>query len=285
MSDPLFLTLAAWGGTPNGWPAMQLPATALWVHHSVTNEDLGVTPTDDAIADFQELDAIGRSRGHGGISYSYAIHPEGVIGEGQGLRRGAHTAGNGCGGSPWGWNPCSFGVVFIGNYDDDTLTDAAINAFRWLRDVLIAGGHLVPGTYPTGGHRDAPGNSTGCPGADVEARLEQLRAPYSSTPNRKEARMLPSLFVDANGAVWVYDPNTKSKTWVTGPPELAAIQTAWSVAAYNNKPAGDPTIYRNATTDTLLAGAIENRTPKDGGGPIDLSGFTISGTFTGTAKP
>jgi hypothetical protein len=182
MPDPKLLTLGEWGGTPNGWPAMTLPAVALWAHHSVTNEDVGVNATDDAVADFLELDAIGLSRGHGGISYSYAIHPEGVIGEGQGRRRGAHTAGNGCNGSPWGWNPCSFGVVFVGNYDDDVLTDAAVQSFRWLRDVLIYTGALVPGVYPTGGHQDAPGNATGCPGHNIENNLDLLRQPYNASP-------------------------------------------------------------------------------------------------------
>jgi hypothetical protein len=42
---------------------------------------------------------------------------------------------------------------------------------------------LRPGTYPTGGHRDAPGASTACPGnrlyarlGDVHARIDQLLA-------------------------------------------------------------------------------------------------------------
>jgi hypothetical protein len=173
---PTFLTLSEWGGTPNGWPSMTLPATALWVHHSVT------VRTGAPAADFRTLDAIGLSRGHGGISYSYAIEGS-VIGEGQGLRRGAHTAGDGCGGSPWGWNPCSFGVVFVGNFDDDTLTAEDIASFQWLRDRLIADGHLVPGVYPTGGHRDAPGNSTGCPGTNIEAALDLLRGVPTPPPS------------------------------------------------------------------------------------------------------
>lgn len=200
---PTFLSLEEWGGTPNGWPDMTLPSVAVWAHHSVTNETIGVQATEDAIADLRNLDAEGLSRGHGGISYSYAIHPEGVIGEGQGHRRGAHTAGVGCNGSPYGWNPCSFGICFIGDFhprwigegdsavwfEGDVLTGEAINSFRWLRDQLIADGLLEPGVYPTGGHRDAPGNPTACPGDNIESRLDELRQPWTSTPTPEDDDM------------------------------------------------------------------------------------------------
>lgn len=183
-----FLPLTDWGGTPNGWPEMVLPVPNLDVHHSVTSEEIGVHPTDDAVADFQELDALGLARGHGGISYSYAIHnPTGIIGEGQGTRRGAHTAGDGCGGSPWGWNPCTIGVVFIGDFQPrdgvtaDVLTDPAIEAFRWLRAKLIADGIVAPGVYPTGGHRDMAGNATACPGDNIEEQLDVLRSTIDPT--------------------------------------------------------------------------------------------------------
>ena len=173
---PRIVPIGEWGGTPNGWGGMTLPAKALWVHHSVT------APTGDAFADLRILNRIGTSNGHGGISYSYAIHPDGTIGEGQGLRRGAHTGGRGCGDSPWGWNPCSFGVCFIGNYMNDHLTDAAIEAFRYLRDHLINEGVLEPGEYPTGGHQEAPGNATACPGNNVMAALSELRKTSNPTP-------------------------------------------------------------------------------------------------------
>ncbi len=181
---PVLLSLEEWGGTSNGNVQMQLPAIDLIPHHSVTNEELGVHPTADAIADFRELDNFGVGQGHGGVSYSYMIHPEGVIGEGQGTRRGTHTGGIGCNWSPWGWNPCTFGVCFIGDYqpregvDADTLTDAAIQAYRYLRDLLILDGLLVPGVYPTRTHRDMPGNSTACAGDNIEDRMAELAMPY-----------------------------------------------------------------------------------------------------------
>lgn len=166
-----------WGGTRNGWGPMSLPAHALWVHHSVT------TATADPYQDFRTLNRIGAGNGHGGISYSFVIHPDGTIGEGQGTARGAHTGGNGCNGSAWGWNPCSFGVCFVGNYMHDELPQAAINSFHFLRDHLIQEGVLEPGEYPSGGHQQAPGNSTACPGTNVMMALPSLRATSQSPSN------------------------------------------------------------------------------------------------------
>lgn len=169
---PEITPLSTWGGTANGWPAMTLPAVALWVHHSVT------TAVSDPWLSWRQIDAIGVSRGHGGISYSYVIHPDGAIGEGQGTRRGAHTGGSGCGSSPWGWNPCSFGICFVGNYEVDEVTEASVESFRWLRAHLIAEGLLLPDA-PVDGHRHAPGNATACPGANLVASLDALRVPYA----------------------------------------------------------------------------------------------------------
>lgn len=265
MSDPTFLTLAQWGGTSNGWPQMSLPAVALWVHRSVTNETVGGEATADAIADFQSLDAIGLVRGHGGISYSYAIHPEGVIGEGQGIRRGAHTAGDGCNGSRWGWNPCSFGVVFIGNYTTDTLTPEAIRSFQWLRDKLISEGKLEPGTYPTGGHRDAPGNATACPGDNIEANLDVLRQPYSSDPMTKGSDAM--LLEDSQGV------HLFSYPLLTG---ISQAQVA-EYLPHTGPPLHVPDDYMaklQASCERALAG---------GGGSSSGGPFTVS--LTGTAVP
>lgn len=153
---------------------MRLPAVALWVHHSVTN------PTDDAFADFRVIDRIHQAD-LGGIAYSYVIHPNGTIGEGQGFSIGAHT---------YGWNDRSFGICFVGNYMETDLSAEAIQAFRWLRDDLAASGMLGEGLMPTGGHRDAPGNSTACPGNMAEAQLDALREPYGPQPTQEEDQMI-----------------------------------------------------------------------------------------------
>lgn len=170
---PEVVPLGTWGGTYANRARMRLPAEALWIHHSVTN------PTDDAFADFRVIDRIHQNLG--GIAYSYVIHPNGTIGEGQGFSIGAHTGG---------WNDRSFGVCFVGNYMEVDLLPEAIQSFRWLRDDLAASGVLGPGIMPTGGHRDAPGNSTACPGNMAEAQLDQLREPYGPAPTLEGDEMI-----------------------------------------------------------------------------------------------
>lgn len=185
------------------------------------------------------------------------------------------------------WGP-GIEVEYLPGADDDLWTPASYQACAGLVEWLIGLG--IPDTFYDGPRIDPAGfsgflthRSVAQPDGHFDWWPDLPRA--ATTPAKPTGgRMLPSLFVDAAGAVWVYDPNTKSKSWVKNPDELAAIQTLWSVAKLNGQPAGDPAIYRNQTTDALLADAVENRTPKDGGGPIDLSGFTITGTFEGKAK-
>lgn len=167
---PDIVPIGVWGGTPAGRPIMRLPAVALWVHHSVT------IPTADAFADFRTVDRI-HQQNLGGVAYSYLIHPNGMIGEGQGTNIGAHTLN---------WNDRSFGVCFIGNFMDVDPSPESISSFRWLRDDLASCGLLEAGIYPTGGHRDAPGNSTACPGNLLEAALPELRKPHQPQPSPTE---------------------------------------------------------------------------------------------------
>lgn len=185
-----------WGGTRNNNPTIGLPVAQLWVHHSVT------TPSGDAYADFRVLDGIGTSQGHGGISYSWVIHPDGTIGEGQGTARGTHTGGTGCNGSPWGQNACTFGICFVGNYMDLDPTPESIVAFRYLRDQLIAAGWATP-DVAIGGHRDAPGNSTACPGTNLEAALDQLRQPSGPTPTLGDDVKFYAMRKPGDDKVWL----------------------------------------------------------------------------------
>lgn len=139
---------------------MELPARALWLHHTVT----AVTP--DPYADMRVVEAEGIRR-FGHISYSYVIHPDGTIMEGCGTRRGAHTEGR---------NSTSFGVALIGNYDQRSVTVMQLDAVRFLAAHLVEAGVLRPGIYPTGGHRDV--KPTACPGAKAYRLLDVMRIPW-----------------------------------------------------------------------------------------------------------
>src|SRR5688572_23919714 len=81
---------------------MKLPATGVFLHHTVT------PVTDFPYQDARRVEAEGIAR-FGQMSYSYLVHPAGVILEGAGTKVGAHTANN---------NRTSFGIGLIGDYDD-----------------------------------------------------------------------------------------------------------------------------------------------------------------------
>lgn len=164
---------AEWGAVKEeARPAMRLPAIAVWLHHSATN------PTADPLADMRAIQQIGISR-FGYLSYSYAIHPDGTILEGQGTRVGAHTKGQ---------NSTSFGLVLIGNYQNRRPTDGQVEGGRWLIAHLIGTKALKAGTFPTGGHRNAidpetkKPMATVCPGNWAMDRLAAMRIPWTAPP-------------------------------------------------------------------------------------------------------
>jgi hypothetical protein len=163
------VTRDEWGAVATtGMTEARYPMAELWLHHSDT------VPTSDPAADMRQLQQIGFSRGFADISYTFGIHPDGSILEGRDLRYvGAHTFAN---------NPTSLAFVLIGDYTSTPPTDAQIASARWLRDHLVSAGYLAPGTYPTGGHRDAPQNETACPGDAAQTRLDQFRQASAAPP-------------------------------------------------------------------------------------------------------
>jgi hypothetical protein len=145
---------------------MKLPAKELWIHHSVT------AVTENPSADMRQLQQIAFSRRFSDVSYSYAVHPSGTVLEGRGLNVGAHTAGR---------NSTSFGVVLIGDYTSRVVVDAQVAAVRQLITWLHQEGALGTGVFPTGGHRQAPGATTACPGDWAMKRLPEMRIPWFVT--------------------------------------------------------------------------------------------------------
>lgn len=149
---------------------MRLPATAVVVHHTVTN--VGPDPYRNA----REVESVGAAR-FGQMSYSYLIDPhDGEILEGCGTRRGAHTEGR---------NSTVFGVAWVGNYETRAPKIQQVEATRWLIHHLTGQGHLVPGAEIVG-HRDLA--ATACPGRNLYKLLPVIRHPWeepmADDPNR-----------------------------------------------------------------------------------------------------
>jgi hypothetical protein len=151
-----------WGASPASLPAqpMRLPATQVYIHHSVTQV------TDDPYADMRAVERIGLQR-FGQFPYSYCVHPkDGAVLEGAGLRRGAHTAGR---------NSGAFGICWIGNYNERGPKVQQVDTTRQLIHQLTAAGHLTPGADILG-HRDV--SATACPGDKLYALLDVIRHPW-----------------------------------------------------------------------------------------------------------
>ena len=131
------------------FPTRQIrkPADEVYLHHSVT------TPTNDPCADARRLERILDQRGLDG--YNYLIHPTGIVIEFAGERRGEHT---------YGTNSDSFGICFIGNFQYQQVTLAAMVHAGTIINLLRLKGDLVAPLDQIHilHHRDV--KSTACPG-------------------------------------------------------------------------------------------------------------------------
>lgn len=162
-----------WGAAyEDGYGTSTLPAHEVWLHHSVTLAPDLVPPFDDELAAMRTLERIGEQRFGRGISYTFAVMPTGRVYEGHSVEReGAHTAGR---------NDVARAIVLVGNYDVDRPTPEMVTATAG----LLVHGHRAgwwTAARLNGGHRQAPGASTACPGRfgmaivdDVNAKAAQI---------------------------------------------------------------------------------------------------------------
>lgn len=159
---------------------MRAPAERSRIHHMAAAWHRPPTWTERNFRSMQarylrEIEAYHLSKGWAGIGYQLVvfrtIFGRTVIYEGRGVGYiGAHTAGE---------NSISLGVSVVGNYETQKIQPSVIKRLRELFDHLHDAGHLQGPrtTHPTGGHRDAPGAATACPGRNLYAVLNQVRRP------------------------------------------------------------------------------------------------------------
>lgn len=132
---------------------MRTPSPRLWLHHSAAewHNPSGVRQTQNYHMD---------SRGYDDVAYSFLVDDDGTVYEGRGAGVvGGHTKGD---------NSSSHAICAMGDFTKRQPTPAMIDSIV----ALVAHGHRE-GWWPdhiTGGHRDAPGAQTACPG-DRLARL------------------------------------------------------------------------------------------------------------------
>jgi hypothetical protein len=151
---------AEWGArSPRAVTHIALPTPRLWVHHTAGSERGAVG--------MRQIQAFHMdTRGWNDIAYSFVVDDhDGAIYEGRGAGvAGGHTEGD---------NSRSHAICVMGNFEGRGAQPHTLQAIVELANHGTAKGWWVP---TLGGHRDAPGASTACPGARLYAVLPNLRA-------------------------------------------------------------------------------------------------------------
>lgn len=162
---PDFRTRAQWGAEfdVSRVPIIKTPVVDIFIHHTAgrwTND-----PNDDMLA-IERYDEWK----FGKPSYDWVIHPSGVILEGMTIHLSPDT---------YGRNRDSLSICFMGNFDNEQPTPAAMLAARWLIANLVHFKLVVP-AFRILGHKDT--YPTACPGANLYPRIQELAVPLIPVP-------------------------------------------------------------------------------------------------------
>lgn len=155
---------ADWGARPpRSRYAITTPTPELYIHHTAGALDAGGNGVWwDDVRGIQDFHMDGR--GWSDIAYSF------IVGGGQVFEgRGAGIAG----GHTKGRNTVSHAICLIGSYDFMTPQPKDLRA---IADLVRHGREQGWWGEITGGHRNAPGASTSCPGNHLQAAIPEIRA-------------------------------------------------------------------------------------------------------------
>lgn len=155
-----------WGARHSaGSRAAADPAQRVWLHHTAGRSGAVSSTVEQDFQLIRDLEQVGQNRFGAGISYTFIITRSGRIFEGTGPGRvGTHTAGQ---------NTASRAICLTGNYQNIEPNKKQLDAIVWL---LQHGAQERWWEAPelAGGHRDAPGAATACPGANLLSRVAEL---------------------------------------------------------------------------------------------------------------
>jgi hypothetical protein len=161
---PPIVTRSQWGANPAVTPAgpISTPSPELWLHHTA-GEQFGAA----GMRMLQQFTLHRPDAHYVDLEYTFVVdHASLQIFESRGP--GRNTAATG------GHNDRSHAICVMGNFETDPVTPALINVLA----NLVAYGYEQR-WWPlgfTGGHRDASGNSTACPGDHLEAVIPIINA-------------------------------------------------------------------------------------------------------------
>lgn len=154
-----------WGARPpRSIRRIPTPSRDLWLHHTAGNEA--------GIKGMQQIQNFHMdTKGWSDIAYSFVIDPDTLLiyeGRGAGIA-GGHTAGH---------NTTSHAICVMGNFDKES---ARPELLRTIADLIRYGREHGWWGDLTGGHRDASGASTACPGRQLQSHLTEIRALSNAT--------------------------------------------------------------------------------------------------------
>lgn len=207
-----------WGARHrNGFGDRPIPVS-LWLHHTVTAH----LPTNATVAQeraqMRVLEDIGQQRFNGGISYNWILFPSGRLYQGIGVRRrGAHTIN---------YNRTGMAIALAGNYQNTPMTENQIRTLAWFLPFARSQGWIRQARF-NGGHRDAPGNSTACPGNRAHSQIAEVH------------RRVASGNTTASSAPAASKPKTSTSASSTGGTSMSWTTRLKSHITGNNILAGD----------------------------------------------
>lgn len=180
IGKPDVVSRSGWGSNESisTWAPEYRNVTHIIIHHTVSSNS---PPEGDWFAQvriIQEYHAA--TKGWGDIAYHYLIDPNGVIYEG---RKGGDDV---IGAHAYGFNYGTMGISFLGNFNEVSPTQAALNSAKKLIAWKVAqkgieplGTEIISGkTLNTiAGHRDTRGGKPDdCPGNNIYSQLPTIRS-------------------------------------------------------------------------------------------------------------
>jgi hypothetical protein len=157
---------AAWGARhENGFGLRPVGRLEVYLHHSVTVAPDLLPPFTDDYAAVRTLENIGEARFGRGISYHFPISPAGLVFEGVSIDR--------VGAAIEDYNTPTANIVLIGNYDREAPPRPMLEAVDGVLRLGVAKGWWREARL-AGGHQDAPGASTACPGRYAQALIDDI---------------------------------------------------------------------------------------------------------------
>jgi hypothetical protein len=162
---PAIITRAQWGANPLVTPAARIatPSQELWIHHS------GGEQFDAAGLRLLQAFALHRTdASYIDLEYTLLVdHVDCTIYESRGI---GHDSA-----ATYDHNTISHAICVMGNFQVDQPSDLLIRTLANLAAWGYEHGWWSICGF-TGGHRDASGNSTACPGNNLEAAIPRINA-------------------------------------------------------------------------------------------------------------